>query len=103
MKCPLCDFKSYDLESVRKHYVDFDNVDRNNHFFKKLFKEQNNVFHGKKCIRCNETYTNLGERKKYEITFKQHPLDYDFYNAEKLVDEFLLSVKSYKVKCCFFL
>ena len=40
------------------------------------------------------TYTTLGEIRKYEITFTQHSLDYDFYNAERLVDEFLLNVKN---------
>ena len=123
MKCLLCDFESNDLESVRKHYLDFHNVDRNNQFFKKLFKKRNKFFHGKKCLRCNEflpsshykvihdffvhydagknvfeekplTYTTLGEIRKYEITFTQHSLDYDFYNEERLVDEFLLNVKN---------
>ena len=123
MKCLLCDFELNDLESVRKHYLDFHNVNWNNHFFKKLYKKQNNVFHGKKCVRCNEflpssaykiihdflvhynagkevfekiflIYTTLGKIRIYEITFTQHLLDYDFYNAEKLVDEFLLNVKN---------
>ena len=123
MKCLLCDFKSNDLENVRKHYLDFHNVNRNNHFLKKLFKKQNNVFHEKKNLRCYEflpssrykvihyflvhcdagknvfeekplTYTTLGEIRKYEITFTQHSLDYDFYNVEKLVDKFLLNVKN---------
>ena len=40
------------------------------------------------------TYTTLGEIRKYEIAFPQHSLDYDFYNAEKLVDEFLLNLKN---------
>ena len=30
----------------------------------------------------------------YEITFPQHLHDYDFYNAEKLADNFLLNVKN---------
>ena len=37
---------------------------------------------------------NFGETWKYEITFTQHSGDYDFFNAEKLVDEFLLNVKN---------
>ena len=55
-------------------------------------------------------YTNLGEIQKYEITFTQHLHDYDFYNAEKLVDDFLLNVKNrvgrsgnhFFMKCSFF-
>ena len=35
----------------------------------------------------------IGEMQKYEITFAQHSQDYDFYNSEKLVDNFLLNVK----------
>ena len=118
-----CDFESNDLESFRKHYLNFPNVDQNNHFVKKLSKKPNNVFHGKKCLRCNEflpssrykiiyvflvhydagkdvfeekplIYTTLGDIRKYEIIFAQHSLDYDFYNAEKLVEEFLLNVKN---------
>ena len=37
---------------------------------------------------------NFGEIWKYEIMFTQHSGDYDFFNAEKLVDEFLLNVKN---------
>ena len=39
-------------------------------------------------------YTNLDEIQKYEITFAQHSHDYDFYDWEKLVDDFLLNVKN---------
>ena len=92
-------------------------------FFIKLFDNQNKVFHDKKCLRCSEflpssrfkvnhdflayydagknafegkplNYTNLGEIRKYEITFPHHWHDYDFYNAEKLVDDFLLNVNN---------
>ena len=30
--------------------------------------------------------------RKFEITFAQHSHEYDLYNAEKLVDDFLLKV-----------
>ena len=111
MKCLLCNFQSNVLEDVKKHYIDFHNVDRNNHFFVNLFEMQNNVVHGKKCLKCNEflpssrfkvnhnflahygagknvfeekpaNYTNLGEIRKYEITFAQHSHDYDFYDSK---------------------
>ena len=106
----------------KKNYLDFDNVDRNNQFFIKIFKNQNNVFYGKKCQKCDQflpnsgftgnhdflfhcgagrnvfeeqpvNYTNLREIRKYEITIAQHLHDYEFSNAEKLVDYFLLNVK----------
>ena len=94
-----------------------------NQFFINLFKTQNNVFHPKKSLRCDEfllnhwfkvnhdflvhygagrnsleekalSYRRLGEVKNYEITSAQHLQDYDFYNSEKLVDNFLRNVKS---------
>ena len=107
MKCLICNFESNGSDDVKKHYLDF----------------HNNVFHGKRCLRCNEflpssclkvnldflvqcdigrnvfeekpvNYTNFGEIQKYEITFTQHSHDYDFYNVKKLVDDFLLNVKN---------
>ena len=39
------------------------------------------------------TVTEIGTAKKYEITFQEHSESYDFFNSEKLVDKFLLSVK----------
>ena len=35
----------------------------------------------------------LGAIKKFEITFQEHSDSYDFFNSEKLVEEFLLSIK----------
>ena len=45
-------------------------------------------------LRKNLLITNLVEIRKHEITFDQHSHDYDFYNAEKLVDDSLLNVKT---------
>ena len=39
-------------------------------------------------------YTNLGEIRKYEVTFAQHSHDYDFYDSKKLVDDVLLNVNN---------
>ena len=109
--------------TTSKDTLEFHNVDQNNQFFIKLFKKQNSVFHGKKSLRCSEflssshfkadhdflvhydagrnvfeekpvNYPNLGEIRKYEITFDQHSHDHDFYNAENLVEDFLLNVKN---------
>ena len=81
------------------------------------------MFYGKRCLRCQEylptsrfkiyhnflkhyndgetvvdnkpiTVTEIGAVKKYEITFQEHSDSYDFFNSEKLVDEFLLLAKS---------
>ena len=54
MKCLLCDFKSNETNEVKNQYLNFHNVDPNNVFFKILFDEQNNVFHGRRCVRCNK-------------------------------------------------
>ena len=46
---------------------------------------------------CEEkplNYTTIGEMRKHEINFSQHSHDYDFYNSESLVNEFLLNVKN---------
>ena len=56
MKCLLCDFKSNEIPEVKNHFLDFHNVDKTffNLFFKILFEDQNNVFHGRSYVRCNE-------------------------------------------------
>ena len=98
-------------------------MDFHNQFFIHLFKRGNNVFRPRECLRCDEfllnqqfkvnhgflvhygagrdafqekpvNYTNLQEIQKYETTFTQHSQDYDFSDSEKLVDDFLLNVKS---------
>ena len=122
MKCLLCNFQSNDQKEVKNHYINFHRVDSKNEFFKKIFVEDKNVFYGKRCLRCQEylptsrfkiyhnflkhyndgetvvdnkpiTVTEIGAVKKYEITFQEHFDSYDFFNPEKLVDEFLLSEK----------
>ena len=123
MNCLLCNFQSNVSDNVKKNYLEFHNVDRNNQFFIKLFQKQNSICHGKMCLRCSEflpsshfkanhdflvhyeagrnvfeekpvNYSSSGEIRKYEITFDQHSHDYDFYNAEKLFEDFLLNVKN---------
>ena len=123
MKFFLCNFNSNEPIEVREHYVAFHKVDPKNEFFKKLFQEVRNVFHGKRCVRCQESLptskfkinhdflkhykngknvieeklvniTNIGSVRKFEITFQEHSSIYSFYNSEALVDEFLLNVKN---------
>ena len=54
MKCLLCNFKSNEKLEVENHYLHFHNVDKANVFFQRLFDENNNVFHGRRCVRCDE-------------------------------------------------
>ena len=92
-------------------------------FFKRLFEDQNNVFHGRRCVRFNEflpttkfksyhdflkhyssgknvieenllTVTSIGNVTKFGISYQEHPAHYDFYNSESLVDGFLFNVKT---------
>ena len=120
MKCLLCNFQSNDQKD---YYINFHRVDSKNELFKKIFAEDKNVFYGKRCLRCQEylptsrfkiyhnflkhyddgetvvdnkpiTVTEVGSVKKHEVTFQEHCDSYDFFNSEKLVDEFLVWVKS---------
>ena len=120
MKCLLCDFKS---NETKLKIINFHNVDRNNVFFKRLFEDQNNVFHGRRCVRCNKflptakfksyhdflkhyssgkniieekplSVTSIGNVIKFEISYQEHLSHYNFYNSESLVDEFLFNVKT---------
>ena len=107
---------------MREHYIAFHKVDTKNEFFKKIFQKVRNVFHGRRCVRCQKflptskfkinhdflkhengkniieekpvNITNIGTVRKFEITFQEHYSNYEFYNSEALVDEFLLNVKN---------
>ena len=57
------------------------------HEFLVHYDADKNVFEEKPSV-----YTNIGEIQKYEITFSEHSTYYDFYNSEKLIDDFLLNV-----------
>ena len=123
MKCLLRDFKSNEKSKLKDHYLNFHRVDQENQFFKRLFEDQNNVFHGRRCVRCNEfllttkfksyhdflkhydagkniieekplIVTSIGNIKKFEINYQNHSSDYDFYNSESLADDFQFNVKN---------
>ena len=124
MKCLLCNFKSNEKLEFENHYLNFHNVDKNNIFFQRLFDEKNNVFHVRRCVRCEEfipttrfklfhdflkhynegkdniveekplTVTKIGKITKFEINYQNHSSFYDFHNLESVVDEFLFNVKN---------
>ena len=54
MKCLLCKFDTNVKNELKNHYIKYNNVDKNNAFFKKLIDQKNNVIHGRKCKDCNE-------------------------------------------------
>ena len=128
MKRLLCYFQTNKIDYLKKHYLKYHNVDSKNCFFKKVIdsleKEENNVFHGKKCVRCNEflptvtsrlnhdflkhyeigrialteekpmTISDVGPIKIFEIRFENHSTGYDFFNSEQVVDQFLFNARS---------
>ena len=124
MKCLLCKFKSNDKLEIENHYLNFHNVDKDNVFFQRLFDKKNNVFHGKRCLNCEEfilttkfkvshdflkhyekdkkfvveekpiSITKVGNINKYEINCQDHSSFYDFYDPVNLVEEFLFHVKN---------
>ena len=112
-----------DQNGLKEHYIDLHKVDRDNQYFINLFRRQNNVFRTRRCLRCNEILLNhrfkvnhdflvhygagrdgygekpvifvrIGQIQKCEITFSEHSHYCDFYNSEKLVDEFLSHVRN---------
>ena len=123
MKCVLCKFKSNEKAELENHYLNFHNVDKDNVFFQRLFDEKNNVFHGRRCVRCEEfiptirfklvhdflkhydegkniiyekplNITKVGKITKFEINYQEHSSFYDFYDSVSVVDEFLFNVKN---------
>ena len=83
MRCLLCNFKKNDISELKKHYLNFHQMDRDNGFFKKLFEEeQNNVFHGKKCVRCKEFLPTAKSKTRHD--FLRH---YEVGRSAALVEE----------------
>ena len=74
MKCLLCNFQSNESSDVKKHYLELHKVDRNNEFFIKLFKKQNSVFHGKKCLRCNKFLPSRRFKVSYDFWCTMTPI-----------------------------
>ena len=127
MKCLLCKFTANNNSEIENHYIKFHNVDKENVFFRRLIDKKNNVFHGEKCLNCDEfiptsgfkhshdflkhyekgknfidsekpiSIVDIGSIKKYEINFREHSSFYDFYNPTAIVDDFLHNVKE-KIK-----
>ena len=54
MKCLLCNFEANNDFDVENHYVNYHKINKENVFFRRLIDKKDNVFHGEKCIICNE-------------------------------------------------
>ena len=87
MKCLLYDFKSNETDEVISHYLNFHNIDPNNVFFKRLFEDQNNVFHGRRCVRWNE-FLPTTKFKSYHDILKHYS------SGKNIIEEKPLSVTS---------
>ena len=123
MKCLLCKFQANEKRELEKHYLNFHNIDEDNLFFRRLIEDKNNVFYGKKCLRCEEfipsskfklfhdflkhydegknvveekpiSITKIGNITKFEINYQNHSSFYDFYDPVTVVEEFLFNVKN---------
>ena len=122
MKCLLCEYKSNNVADINKHYIVYHKINERNFFFLQLFDNQNGLIR-RDCLRCHEFLTTKlfmtnhnflkhyldGERKPaeykpidiikkqditlYQISFEKHSDEYDFFNSEEVVDDFLFNVK----------
>ena len=67
---------------------------RRSHNFLKHYKDEKELASEEKPISIVEIGNNI---KKYEIKYSEHPSFYDFFNSEKVVDDFLSNVRK-KIK-----
>ena len=132
MNCLLCNYTADDLDKIEEHYVNYQRINKYNFFFRQLMLNKDALLNIE-CIRCQkfiatkkylsqhnflEHYID-GEKKPaefktiditkdndiiiYNINFEKHSNEYNFYNSQELVDEFLFNVKSrFKPKNKFF-
>ena len=121
MKCLLCDLKNNDDVELKNHYLHFHLIDKNNHFFKELFSTDTANKYSNRCEECRMLLDTCRKKKNhcflkhyvqsggsnnfpwnilkrsiityYSINFSLHKNYYDFYNAEKTVNDFSFSVE----------
>ena len=123
MKCLLCDFSSNDEQKVKKHYIYYHRINQKNHFYMNLLDVKNALF-CMGCCGCGDFLVSKKDRVShnflkhyeegdekpaeekpvkviktpeltiYQISYNEHKDEYDFYDAEKLVDELVFNVKN---------
>ena len=123
MKCLLFNYSEDDLAKIEEHYVNYHRINKNNFFFRQLMLNKDALLNID-CIRCQKFIATKkclsqhnflkhyvdGEKKPAEfktidirkdnqiiisnINFEKHSDEYNFYNLQELVDEFLFNVKS---------
>ena len=124
MKRLLCSASFNNGEKLRKHYIEYHMIDKENKFFQKLFQpgKKDSIF--RKCFRCGEFLSTEDFKIKHNflkhyddsqnIPFEDNPEEikktgaltsyvisvnkyhdyYNFENAEQVVDDFLRKVRS---------
>ena len=123
MNCLLCNYTADDLDKIEEHYVNYHRINKYNFFFRQLMLNKDALLNIE-CIRCQKFIATKkylsqhnflehyidgeikpAEFKTIDITKdnKKHSNEYNFYNSQELVDEFLFNVKSrFKTKNKFF-
>ena len=119
MKYLLCVQHYIAKDILREYYIIHHKVNVNNYFFKSLFEDYHENFTVRKCDRCKEIIvsrsqeiqhnflvhyqkggeqalenrqfkiTSDGQITKYLTDYETHKETYDFFNSEKLLEDFL--------------
>ena len=122
MKCLLCDFNHQNDSKLIAHYIFYHRIEPKNYFFKALFNTKNSYL-AKDCTRCGDflitrearsihnflkhyemgkeepieekpiKIINRGEMTIYQISYVEHRTHYNFFDAEKIVNELIQQVK----------
>ena len=99
MKCLLCKFNSKNKLELENHYINFHNVDKENNYFKKLLKENNDVFVGERCSKCDE-FIPTAEYKKSHNFLKHYKDGKELISDEKPISivEIGNNIRKYEIK-----
>ena len=99
MKCLLCNFKAKNREEIKKHYINFHNVDEKNDYFKRLLTAENDVLVGERCFKCNEFIPTLEYKKSHDfLKHYKNGRDVNFIEKPISVVEIGSSIKKYEIK-----
>ena len=119
MKCLLCNFVVQNEANIKAHYISYHKIDQSNFFFKILIDGGQNSFYGKNCLHCGDFLTTKviknfhnflkhyemgfeesiderpikvtvrGDITIYNLNYHQHHKYYDFFNAERIVEDLI--------------
>ena len=112
MKCLLCSSTFEGEKGLLGNYISFHKIDESNWFFKNLLNIKNSKIL-KKCFRCEHDFLNYFSEGKeqpfetkpidirtlqnkitvYSIDYSKHKDNYNFFDSEKCVSDFLLNCR----------